>query len=91
MGELPDLHYMSARWANRITSGTTIVFFSYDALVAANVENASFAAPSVYNEDDVDLAVMYTSGTMGKPKASEICRSRALVENAVHKPVRYLV
>ena len=77
LGELPDLQYI-------VTVGEQDTWyddriFQFDALVDANLDKTF--VPSSINSDKIDLAVMYTSGTMGKPKGVRLSH-RALVENA---------
>ena len=77
LGELPDLQYI-------VTVGEQDTWyddriFQFDALVEANVGKTF--APASTHSDTVDLAVMYTSGTMGKPKGVRLSH-RALVGNA---------
>ncbi|MEO7997317.1 MAG: AMP-binding protein [Gemmatimonadaceae bacterium] len=77
LGELPDLQYI-------ITVGEQDTWyddriFQFDGLIAANLDREFVRATAP--DDSVDLAVMYTSGTMGKPKGVRLSH-RAIVENA---------
>jgi fatty-acyl-CoA synthase len=79
LGELPNLQYLVAVGDHDHSGDDRI--FNYDELVA-KFDGGAFPRPAKYNEDD-DLAVLYTSGTMGKPKGVRLS-NRAVVENAVH-------
>jgi fatty-acyl-CoA synthase len=78
LGDLPDLQYV-------VTVGDEDQWyddriFQFEALVSRGV---SATGPATEQADDTcDLAVVYTSGTMGKPKGVQLSH-RALVENAV--------
>lgn len=79
LGELPDLQYI-------VTVGEQDTWyddriFQFDALIAAN-EGRPWPRPIQYDEN-ADLAVLYTSGTMGKPKGVRLSH-RAVLENAAH-------
>lgn len=79
LSELPDLQYI-------VTVGEQDTWyddriFQLDALVAQHGDAMMQGTAPV--SDDVDLAVLYTSGTMGKPKGVRLSH-RALVENAAH-------
>jgi fatty-acyl-CoA synthase len=79
LGELPDLQYI-------ITVGEQDTWyddriFQFDALIAT-YQGRDYVRPVVYDEN-ADLAVLYTSGTMGKPKGVRLSH-RAVLENAAH-------
>jgi fatty-acyl-CoA synthase len=79
LGELPDLQYIVT--VGEQDPGADDRVFQFDALAAKHEgQSVSRANPE---DDSVDLAVMYTSGTMGKPKGVRLSH-RALVENATH-------
>ncbi len=78
LGDLPDLQYVVTVGDEEQWSDDRIL--SFQDLV---VSGAGKPVPSPAEYDDTaDLAVMYTSGTMGKPKGVPLSH-RALVENAV--------
>ncbi len=79
LGELPDLQYI-------ITVGEQDTWyddrvFQFDRLIDAHRDRV-FPRPAAY-DDEADLAVLYTSGTMGKPKGVRLSH-RAVLENAAH-------
>ena len=77
LGDLPDLQYVVTVGDEEQWSDDRIL--SFQDLV---VSGAGKPVPSPAEYDDTaDLAVMYTSGTMGKPKGVPLSH-RALVENA---------
>lgn len=78
LGELPDLQYVVAVGDAEVWYDDRI--FQFSDLVARGAGRV-VPRPAQY-DDDVDLAVVYTSGTMGKPKGVQLSH-RALVENAV--------
>jgi acyl-CoA synthetase (AMP-forming)/AMP-acid ligase II len=78
LGDLPDLQYVVTVGDEERRADDRIL--SFQDLV---VSGAGKPVPSPAEYDDTaDLAVMYTSGTMGKPKGVPLSH-RALVENAV--------
>ncbi len=78
LGDLPDLQYVVAVGAEDLWYDDRI--FQFEDLVSSGT-GRPVPRPAVYDET-ADLAVMYTSGTMGKPKGVPLSH-RALVENAV--------
>ncbi len=77
LGELPDLQYVIAVGNAEVWYDDRI--FQFGDLVSKGREQA---VPRPTYDDEMDLAVVYTSGTMGKPKGVQLSH-RALVENAV--------
>jgi len=76
--DLPDLQYVITVGEEDLWYDDRI--FQFEDLVSSG---AAKPRPATDLTDDVrDLAVMYTSGTMGKPKGVQLSH-RALVENAV--------
>lgn len=78
LGDLPDLQYVVTVGEEDLWYDDRI--FQFEDLVSSG---ATKVAPRPDVSDDTrDLAVVYTSGTMGKPKGVQLSH-RALVENAV--------
>ena len=78
LGDLPDLQYVVTVGEEDLWYDDRI--FQFEDLVSSG---ASKQLPATDVSDDArDLAVVYTSGTMGKPKGVQLSH-RALVENAV--------
>lgn len=78
LGDLPDLQYVVTVGDEDLWYDDRI--FQFEDLVSSGA-GRPVPRPAVYDEA-ADLAVMYTSGTMGKPKGVPLSH-RALVENAV--------
>ncbi len=78
LGDLPDLQYVVTVGDEDLWYDDRI--FQFEDLVSSGT-GRSVPRPAVY-DDAADLAVMYTSGTMGKPKGVPLSH-RALVENAM--------
>ncbi len=78
LGDLPDLQYVVTVGDEDLWYDDRI--FQFEDLVSSGA-GRPVPRPAVYDET-ADLAVMYTSGTMGKPKGVPLSH-RALVENAV--------
>lgn len=76
LGELPDLQYVVAVGDDDPWYDDRV--FQFAALVARGAGRPLTVAPP---PDTADLAVMYTAGTMEKPKGVQLTH-RALVENA---------
>ncbi|MCA0375026.1 MAG: acyl--CoA ligase [Gemmatimonadetes bacterium] len=76
LGELPDLQYVVAVGDDDPWYDDRV--FQFAALVARGAGRPLTVAPP---PDSADLAVMYTAGTMEKPKGVQLTH-RALVENA---------
>ena len=77
IGDLPDLQYLVTVGDEDLWYDDRI--FQFEDLLSSG---AGRAAPVREHSDDEDLAVLYTSGTMGKPKGVRLSH-RAIVENAV--------
>lgn len=78
LGDLPDLQYVVTVGEEELWYDDRI--FQFEDLVSSG---AGKPRPPLDETDDArDLAVVYTSGTMGKPKGVQLSH-RALVENAV--------
>jgi fatty-acyl-CoA synthase len=78
LGDLPDLQYVVTVGEEDLWYDDRI--FQFEDLVSSG---AAKPRPATDLSDDArDLAVVYTSGTMGKPKGVQLSH-RALVENAV--------
>jgi fatty-acyl-CoA synthase len=78
LGDLPELQYVVTVGDEDLWYDDRI--FQFSDLVSSGA-GRSIPRPEVY-DDAADLAVMYTSGTMGKPKGVQLSH-RALVENAM--------
>jgi fatty-acyl-CoA synthase len=78
LGDLPELQYVVTVGDEDLWYDDRI--FQWADLVSSGA-GRSIPRPPVY-DDAADLAVMYTSGTMGKPKGVQLSH-RALVENAM--------
>ncbi|MBL0937420.1 MAG: acyl--CoA ligase [Gemmatimonadaceae bacterium] len=77
LGDLPDLQYVVTVGDEDLWYDDRI--FQFEDLISSG---AGRSIPAVPDDDTQDLAVLYTSGTMGKPKGVALSH-RALVENAV--------
>ncbi|MFN2397707.1 MAG: class I adenylate-forming enzyme family protein [Gemmatimonadaceae bacterium] len=75
--ELPDLQYLIAVGDGELWFDDRI--FRYTDVIARTMGRA---APEAIVSDDDDLALLYTSGTMGKPKGVRLSH-RTIVETAV--------
>jgi fatty-acyl-CoA synthase len=78
LGDLPDLQYVVTVGEEDLWYDDRI--FQFEDLVSSGA-GRPVPRPTTY-DDGEDLAVLYTSGTMGKPKGVQLSH-RALVENAV--------
>ena len=78
LGDLPDLQYVVTVGDEELWYDDRI--FQYEDLVSSG--SGKSVPPMDVTDDARDLAVVYTSGTMGKPKGVQLSH-RALVENAV--------
>ena len=76
IAELPDLLYLITVGGEELWYDDRI--FQFEDLVSSG---AGRDVPAVVVDDDSDLALMYTSGTMGKPKGVRLSH-RAIVETA---------
>ena len=82
LGDLPDLQYVVTVGEEDLWYDDRI--FQFEDLVSSG---AAKPRPATDLSDDArDLAVVYTSGTMGKPKGVQLSH-RALVENAVRTAI----
>jgi fatty-acyl-CoA synthase len=79
LGDLPDLQYVVTVGDEELWYDDRI--FQFEDLVSSGAGKPIPPIPEG-DDDDRDLAVVYTSGTMGKPKGVQLSH-RALVENAV--------
>lgn len=77
LGDLPDLQYVVTVGDEELWYDDRI--FQFEDLVSSGNGRA---LRQVEITDDADMAVLYTPGTMGKPKGVRVSR-RAVVENAV--------
>ncbi|MBL0169241.1 MAG: acyl--CoA ligase [Gemmatimonadaceae bacterium] len=78
LGDLPDLQYVVTVGDEDLWYDDRI--FQFEDLVSSG---SGRPVPPIINPDDAqDLAVVYTSGTMGKPKGVRLSH-HAVVENAV--------
>jgi len=78
IAELPDLLYLITVGGEELWYDDRI--FQFEDLVSSG---AGREIPAVVIDDSQDLALMYTSGTMGKPKGVRLSH-RAIVETAQH-------
>lgn len=77
LGDLPDLQYVVTVGEEDLWYDDRI--FQFEDLLSSGAGKPVRRGPS--EDDQQDLALMYTSGTMGKPKAVQLSH-RAVVENA---------
>ena len=78
IAELPDLQYLVTVGDEELWYDDRI--FQFEDLLSSG-DGRAFPAPAEV-DDDTDLALMYTSGTMGKPKGVRLSH-RNVVETAV--------
>jgi acyl-CoA synthetase (AMP-forming)/AMP-acid ligase II len=77
LGELPDLQYLVTVGEEDLWYDDRI--FQFEDLLSSG---SSRPVPNHVPDENADIAVLYTSGTMGKPKGVRLSH-RAIVENAV--------
>ncbi len=82
LGDLPNLLYVVSVGEEELWHDDRI--FRFEHLISkGSGSGVSLPSPPASGDDTVDLVLMYTSGTMGKPKAVELSH-RAVVANAVN-------